>query len=125
MTIREHNEAHDLEQGRKSKVRKFIEGHFEIVKFLFEMYKNKKLKTLYDGMSSSIMCSVVTNGVYFCSYKFWYRMLDILDLKVEKVRDSITTSLLSAICTALISNPIYVLNSRMSKPKSEVNSLLL
>ena len=71
-------------------------------------------------MSSSVIGSVATNGVYFCTYKFWDKVLDFFDLKQSVVTDSIITSLLAAICTAFVSNPIWVLNSRMTKSKSEV-----
>jgi len=104
----------------KSRLRKFIEKNFELLTFIKDLYLRNEITTLYDGLSSSIICSIVSNGVYFCSYKFWDRVFDFLDLKQSKVTDSIITSLLAAFCTAIISNPIYVLNSRMTKPKSEV-----
>jgi hypothetical protein len=103
-------------------MRKFIEKNFELLTFIKDLYLRNEITTLYDGLSSSIICSIVSNGVYFCSYKFWDRVFDFLDLKQSKVTDSIITSLLAALCTAFISNPIYVLNSRMTKPKSEVKT---
>jgi len=106
----------------KSRLRKFIEKNFELLTFIKDLYLRNEITTLYDGLSSSIICSIVSNGVYFCSYKFWDRVFDFLDLKQSKVTDSIITSLLAAFCTAIISNPIYVLNSRMTKPKSEVKT---
>jgi hypothetical protein len=106
----------------KSRLLKFIEKNFELITFIKDIYLKQEITDLYDGLSSSIICSVVSNGFYFCSFKFWDRVMDFLDLKQSKVTDSIITSLLAAFCTAVISNPIYVLNSRMTKPKREVKT---
>ena len=118
--IVENDPEKQILEEKKSRIRKFIEKHFELISLLQDLYRKRNIKALYNGMSSSIFCSVVTNGTYFCSFKFFDKVMDFLDFKQNMVTDSIVTSLLAAILTAFLSNPIYVLNSRMTKPKSEV-----
>lgn len=113
------SENFESRSQNKSKFISFLEK-FDTFKTLRELYLNNRLASTYDGMSSSVMGSVVTNGFYFCSYNFWDKILEFLDMKHNVARDAILTSLLAAICTALVSNPIWVLNSRMTKSKDQV-----
>jgi hypothetical protein len=79
-----------------------------------KIIKKNGFLSLYNGMTSSIIGSVVQYAVYFCSSKFWGNVIDHLKLKPGNITRSIIVNLISAICTALITNPIWVINARMA-----------
>jgi hypothetical protein len=93
----------------------------DIVVFTKHVIEKHGLYSLYDGMASSIVGSMLQNGMYFCSHQFWTYLLDHLKLHPKsKVLDSMFLNLISAICTAIVTNPVWVLNTRMAKRHADV-----
>ncbi len=84
------------------------------------LIKNDGIISLYDGMTSSIIGAVVQYAMYFCSSKFWSYTLDYLNIKIEGVCRIMIINFIAAICTAIVTNPIYVLNARMAKKNKNV-----
>jgi hypothetical protein len=59
---------------------------------------------------------VVTNAVYFFAYKYWQKVFLKFNVgfKPGNVYFSIISSLFAAITCALVTNPIWVLHTRMA-----------
>ncbi len=98
----------------------FLFNKIEIIKFTIKLIKKYGFFSLYDGMTSSVFGSVLQNAIYFCSSKFWSYLLDHLDIKMGNLSRSMLINLISATCTAIITNPIWVVNARMAKKHKSV-----
>lgn len=90
-------------------------------RMLKSIIKNEGVKGLYSGISSCLIGSIMSYGVYFFSYQYWKNYFVRHNLGRNVVFDSLCTSFLGALCTAITTNPIWVLNSRMSKSKETVS----
>lgn len=80
---------------------------------------------LYNGISSALIGSVQSYSIYYYAYQFWKNYFVKHNLGKNIVFDSICTSFLGAACTAILTNPIWVLNARMSQSKSKVREILI
>ena len=99
-----------------------IYENIDVFKYCFDIIKTEGASVLFDGMSSAVLGGIVQNGVYFCSAKIFSYIFKHYNFKINNgILDSMLINLLSAICTALITNPIWVLNIRMAKRSKEVN----
>lgn len=77
-------------------------------------------------MTSCLFGAVIQNATYFGSCKVWRYIFDYFNLKFGNVWDSITINWLSAMVTVFLSNPIWVLNTRMvNKQKNVFNKIIL
>lgn len=82
--------------------------------------KNEGISGLYRGISSCLVGSIFSYGIYFFAYQYWKNYFVRHNLSVNVVFDSLCTSFLGALCTSVTTNPIWVLNSRMSKSHKDV-----
>lgn len=84
--------------------------------------KKDEIKALYKGISSGLFGSVVTNAIYFLAYKYWQKLFLRLNqnYKPGDVTFSLITSLLAAATNAILTNPIWVLNTRMANTSESV-----
>ena len=71
-------------------------------------------------MTSSIFGSVAQYSIFFCCSKLWNYLFDFLNIKLEGLKKAIALNLISAICSALFTNPIWVVNARMAKKGKDV-----
>lgn len=98
-----------------------IYENIDIFKYCFDIIKNEGVAVLFDGMSSSVYGALIQNGVYFCSVKVFNHLLKSIKFQMSnQILNSMLVNLLSAILTAFITNPIWVLNIRMAKRSKEV-----
>jgi hypothetical protein len=102
----------------------FWSEKLEIVHFTKELINKNGILTLYNGMTSSIVGSAVQYAIYFCSSKFFGYSIDYLGLELGNLSRTMLINLISAICTALITNPIWVVNVRMAKREQDVNPII-
>ena len=98
----------------------FFSEKIEIIKYTLKLIQQEGILSLYDGMTSSILGSVVQYAVYFCASKFWSYLFDHMNMKISGIGRSMLINLVAATCTALVTNPIWVLNARMAKKSKEV-----
>ena len=90
--------------------------------FLFRKIINEEgIRGLYSGISSCLVGSISSYGVYFYTYQFWKNFFIKHNLNRNVIFDSMCTSFLGALCTAISTNPIWVLNARMSQSKEKVS----
>jgi hypothetical protein len=88
---------------------------------LQKIIKEEGILSLYNGISSALIGSVQSYGVYYYTYQFWKNYFVRNNLGRNIVFDSLCTSFLGAVCTAVLTNPIWVLNARMSRSKDQVS----
>lgn len=110
---------------KENRIIKYLSDKLEILKFTFNLIKQDGFSSLYNGVTSSIFGAVVQYAMYFCSSKFWSYVLDHLGIKIKGIARSMLINLIAAICTAIVTNPIWVLNARMAKKKKEVLLLII
>jgi len=101
----------------------FFISKMNSVKFASEIISKEGISSLYNGMSSALVGSVISSGLYFLAYKYFKDLLVDKNFTKGIVIDSMITSFLASCCTAIGSNPIWVLNARMSKSKKETGSV--
>jgi len=111
------------EQNIPHKLRAFLLEKLHSVKLASDIISNEGISGLYNGMSSAMVGSVITSGIYFLTYKLFKDTLIQNKFTRGIIVDSMITSLLASCCTAIGSNPIWVLNSRMSKSKKETKEM--
>lgn len=98
-----------------------IYENIDIFKYCADIVKNEGLSVLFDGMSSSVFGGIMQNGIYFCAVKIFNYLFKYFKININNgILKSMAINLLSAICTAFITNPIWVLNIRMAKKSKEV-----
>jgi adenine nucleotide transporter 17 len=85
---------------------------------LIDLIHEHGLISLYDGITSSLLGAVVQNASFFSSCKFWKYALE--NLNINPIFESMLINWLSALNTVFITNPIWVLNTRMAKKSVEV-----
>lgn len=108
------------EEDRQNSMLQILYKKFDIVHFAIEIIKRDGAASLYNGMTSSIFGSIIQNGIYFCSSKIFGYMFEHYEIKLGKIANSMLINLIAATCTALITNPINVLNTRMARKRKEV-----
>lgn len=86
-----------------------------------KIIKEEGVSGLYNGISSALLGSLQSYSVYFYMYQFWKNYFTRHNLRRNVVFDSLCTSFLGAVCTAILTNPIWVLNTRMSQSKQKVS----
>jgi hypothetical protein len=94
----------------------------DIFKYAIDTIGKQGFASLYSGITSSIIGSMVQNGTYFFISKLSKYVLDYLNLKMDPLTQSVFINFVAAIFTATITNPIWVLNARMAKKEMRVNN---
>lgn len=88
---------------------------WDTLDFAIKLIRERGPLCLYRGMTSALVGSIQTNAIYFCSYQFFKSFLSSnLKPKTSLVTYSLITSFLAATITAILSNPIWILNNRMT-----------
>lgn len=119
INLRDLKKLEEDKEGKSNNKNKLLDS--DIIDYAINIIKAQGLLSLYNGVTSSILGSVVQNGTYFFSTKFWQYTLEYLNMNLgNKVLNSMLINLLSAICTAIMTNPIWVLNARMTNKTHEV-----
>lgn len=99
-------------------IKSLFKDKIESIDFFIKIIKEQGgLKSLYNGMSTAIIGSIISYGVYFFTYQYWKDFMAKYFNNKGVVLTSLITSLLAAVCTAILSNPIWVLNSRIANNK--------
>ena len=112
------------ENNKQNAILSFLYKKIDIVHFAIEIIKRDGASSLYNGMTSSIFGSVLQNGIYFCTSKIFGYMFEHHDIKLGPLANSMLINLLAATCTAIVTNPIWVLNTRMARKKGQVNNVM-
>jgi adenine nucleotide transporter 17 len=92
----------------------------DIIKYALDIIDKQGISSLYNGVTSSLVGSIMQNGVYFCATKFWKYVFEYMNMKDGKLINSIFINLLAAIVTTLLTNPLWVLNVRMTNRTGDV-----
>jgi solute carrier family 25 (peroxisomal adenine nucleotide transporter), member 17 len=106
-----------------NKLKKFLLRKLKSIRLASEIISKEGISCLYNGMSSAMIGQIITSGIYFLTYKFFKELLIKQNFTKGIVIDSMVTSFLASTCTAIGSNPIWVLNTRMSKSKKELGKI--
>ena len=85
-----------------------LESRF--IKPFIDIAKNEGILAIYKGVFSSVICSIFQNGSQFFFAKIFQHLFKLENTKVSNI---IIINLLAAIFTAIITNPIEVLNTRI------------
>jgi hypothetical protein len=109
----------------KKSTSNFFTDKIEIIKYTMKLIQQHGILGLYDGMTSSIVGSVVQYAIYFCASKFWSYSLDYMDIKISGIGRTMLINLVAATCTAIVTNPIWVVNARMARKGKEVKNNFL
>lgn len=123
-------EKDDIENRVRNNLDSDKDNHLEESLFhqtwvLFKkIIREEGISGLYSGISSCLFGSVLSYGIYFFSYEYWKNYFVRHNLGRNILFDSMCTSFLGAVCTAVSTNPIWVLNARMSQSKSKVRNLI-
>ena len=114
----------EINNTNKEKILKIIEEDNSIfsqsMNFFKRVLKEEGFASLYNGMSSALIGSMQSYSVYFYAYKFWQNFFIRNNLSSNVIYDTLWTSFLGAVCTSVLTNPIWVLNSRMIQSKQKV-----
>ena len=86
--------------------------------------KEKGIAPLYKGLSSAILISIIQNGLYFL---FKIKFNNIINMYISKntIFKSFLSNLLSGIISAIITNPLYIINMRMANNDNSTGNLEL
>jgi adenine nucleotide transporter 17 len=82
---------------------------------IVEILKKQGLLRVYSGMSSALIGIIIASGIYFFAYRLFNNLIIEYSLSTNVVIDTLITSFLAGSCTAITSNPIWVLNTRMAQ----------
>ena len=110
----------DAIKEQKSCGGNFLTNKIEIIKYTIKLIQQDGFLSLYDGMTSSIFGSMVQYAIYFCASKFWSYTLDHMNSKLGGLGKTMLINLVAATCTAIVTNPIWVVNARMAKKRKQV-----
>lgn len=86
---------------------------------LRKIFNDEGIKGLYYGISSCLIGIIQSNTIYFCSYQFFKNYFQRNNLNKNIILDSILTSFLAACLTSIVTNPIWVLNTRIIQSQKE------
>lgn len=106
-----------------NKIKKIFRNKVEILKFVGDIMKIEGVLGLYNGMSSAILGTVASSGSYFLAYKFFKDFFNYESFNKQLALKSMITSLLGAFVSATLSNPVWVLNNRMTRSKKEIGNV--
>lgn len=81
---------------------------------LFNLLKKEGLRALYSGLGSAITISITQNGVYFVMKRLAKTFLKSNDFSLSPIVQFLFQNLIAALFTAIITNPLYVINTRMA-----------
>jgi len=95
-------------------------GFFHNMLGAYHLIKTEGFSCLYNGLSSALTGQVLCNAIWFCSYNISKESLMFLKDKNFVLYSILTSGLASAI-TVFTTQPIWTLNSRMSKSKEMVS----
>lgn len=79
---------------------------------IVDLIKKEGLSVLFSGVLSAILISITQHGSYFSMRRFWKDFLS--NFPKNKVVKSLLVNFLAAVVTAIITNPIYIVNTRMA-----------
>ncbi len=113
------------ELSSKSSPHDHHEGFSNTIIFIKKIISEEGIKGLYSGISSCLVGSIFSYGIYFFAYQYWKNYFIKHNLNKNVVFDSLCTSFLGALVTAVSTNPFWVINARMSQSKSKVIFFLL
>jgi adenine nucleotide transporter 17 len=112
-----------LKEGMFSKITDYLKNKFQTFNFLINLIRDGKFTSLYDGMKSAMVGTIISYGIYFFSYKLYKDFLAKHNFDKGVIINSMITSFLAACSTCLGTNPVWVLNTRMaSSKKAEENT---
>jgi len=74
--------------------------------------------TLFSGLSSAIVGGAISYFIYFLTYKLSGQITSKLELGLTA--ESLINSFVAGLNTAVLTNPIWVLNTRMAQANSIV-----
>lgn len=88
----------------------------------------KKIKGLYGGLSPALVGIVATNFVYYYFYELTAKKLRRIsghtnDLRGLSAKESIIAGLVGGVVSRVVTNPIWVSNTRMAVSKGQSGSL--
>ncbi len=86
---------------------------------LKKIIKKEGFLSLYNGISSALIGSAQSYGVYFFAYQYWKNIFVKYGFSKNIIYDTLCTSFLGAVCCAVATNPIWVLNTRIIQAKSK------
>jgi hypothetical protein len=110
----------DEDEKKKSSVLQILTKKTGMLNFTMNLLKTEGFLSLYDGITSSIFGNMVQYALYFCSSKLWSYILDHLNIKIGGIGRTMLINLIAALCTAVVTNPIWVVNVRMAKKTKDV-----
>jgi hypothetical protein len=110
-----------------SKIKIFLKSilyRIEAIKYAITQIQKEGFSSLYGGLFSSVLQAVLQNSVYFGASKAFKILYDRMGYK-NNISNELVKSLLSAIITCIVINPICVLNARMTKSSEKVLKFML
>lgn len=92
--------------------------HRSLLEVIKKEYENEGVKGFYKGVSALALGNYISYGVYF----FWYEYFKhVFKTDITNPFKIIQPSLCSAILTSLVTNPFWVIQSRMTFAKDGSN----
>lgn len=88
------------------------EGRISLKKALLQILKTEGVKGLYSGITSALVGIGFTQFTYYYWYE-WVKSRFIAQKGALSVIDNIITGAIAGAATATLSNPIWVINTRM------------
>lgn len=95
----------------------------QTIYLLKKIKREEGINSLYNGISSALIGSAQSYGVYFYAYQYWKNFFEKHGLNKNIIYDSLCTSFLGAACCAIITNPIWVLNTRIIQAKDKCKNM--
>jgi hypothetical protein len=97
----------------------YLSSTLKTFNFAKNIIQAEGFSALYNGIGSAAFGTVASYSLYFYAYKYFKNLFKKLGINNGVLIDSLLTSLLAACTSAICSNPIWVLNSRMSKSSKD------
>jgi len=101
------------------RIKNYCSSGLSTYKFAKNLIKTEGISVLYNGITSGMVGTTITYFIYFTSYKFFKNIMITHKISKGVILDSLITSYLAACVTAIGSNPIWILNSRMAKSNKD------
>ncbi|CAG8588500.1 3338_t:CDS:10 [Racocetra persica] len=90
---------------------------------IIKIIKREGFSGLYSGVNSAIFGIAITNGVYYYFYE-WIKAVFEKSAKQKRpisVKESMISGAIAGALTAIITNPIWVVNTRMTTRKDSLD----